>query len=234
MERSNNNDIDPKEQQPSQYTNELDHFNDNSSIASMGIVYRYPCPKCSRISDFSEGAACLNPTKNGGFCGYAFPHSLLEFNGHLLKKVAKHTQEPSGVFSGQISFNPSTGFYLENLSGARTAGDIYLDPKNGYFCTYITPSGNASIATLCSGNATNQFGVSGYKMPLNSRIQNIHGHYANVESGMRFVAHPIVVVVEYPCFQHPNEFRVLQSGNVIAAWNTGTLSGFVGHHVAVN
>ena len=199
----------------------------------MSISYHYPCPKCSRTTDLSAGGVCLNLTKDGGYCGYAFPQALLEFSGHVLKTIEKHTQAPTGAFSGQISFNPSTGFYLENLSHARASGDIYLDVKNGYFCTYITPSGNAAIATLCSGNVTNQFAVSGYKVPLNSRVQNIHGHYDNCDSDMLFVATPIDAVVEYPSPLHPKEFQVLQSGNVVASWNTLALSGFVGTHVAI-
>jgi hypothetical protein len=141
---------------------------------------------------------------------------------------------PTGAFDGRISYNLSTGFYLENLNSARTSGDIYLDVNNGYFCTYITPSGNSAIATLCSGDATNQFAVSGYKMPLNSKLQNLHGHYENLESGMLFVATPADAVVEYPSSDHPNEFRMLQSGRVVAAWNLVMLTGFAGSHVFIN
>jgi len=199
----------------------------------MSIVYRYPCPRCNRVTELSDGAVCLTPLKGGVICGYEFPSELIEFNGHVRDKVEKHTQQPTGVFSGQISFNPSTGFYLQNLSGARAEGDIYLDVDNGYFCTYITPNGNSAIATMCSGDATNQFAVSGYKMPLNSKIQNLHGHYDNLGPSMLFVAAPVGVVVEYPSAAHPNEFLVLQSGNVIAAWNTAVLSGFAGSHIAI-
>ncbi|MDB6019691.1 MAG: hypothetical protein JWR19_4180 [Pedosphaera sp.] len=199
----------------------------------MSIVYRYPCPRCSRVTNLSDGAVCLTPTKDGGVCGYEFPVELLEFNGYVREKIEKHSQQPTGVFRGEISFNTSTGFYLQNLSGARAAGDIYLDVKNGYFCTYITPSGNSAIATLWSGSATNQFAVSGYKLPLNSKLQNIHGHYENLGPSMLFVAAPIDVVVEYPTLANPDEFRVLQSGNVIAAWNTAALSGFAGSHIVI-
>ena len=122
---------------------------------------------------------------------------------------------------------------MENLNRARAVGDVYLDLKNGYFCTYITPSGNAAIATLCSGNATNEFAVSGYKMPLNSKIQNLHGHYDNLDSEMLFVATSVNVVVEYPSARHPDEFQILQSGTVIASWNIAALSGFVGEHVFI-
>lgn len=199
----------------------------------MSIVYRYPCPRCNRVTELSDGAVCLTPIKGGGICGYEFPAELIEFNGYVRDKIEKHTQQPTGIFSREISFNPSTGFYLKNLEDARAAGDIYLDVSNGYFCTYITPSGNSAIATLCSGSATNQFAVSGYKLPLNSKIQNLHGHYENLGPSMLFVAAPVDVIVEYSTPAHPNEFRILQSGNLIASWNTAALSGFAGGHIAV-
>src|SRR5438034_5996808 len=167
-------------------------------ITVISLVYRYPCRKCSRMTELTAAGKCLHRTKEGGVCGYEMPQELRDFNGDVKKKIEKQTREPAGAFPGQISFKPSSGFHMENLNRARAVGDVYLDLKNGYFCTYITPSGNAAIATLCSGNATNEFAVSGYKMPLNSKIQNLHGHYDNLDSEMLFVATSVNVVVEYP------------------------------------
>ena len=198
----------------------------------MSLIFRYPCPRCGRPTELTDSSVCRHQV-NEGVCGYEFPTELLEFNGRVREKIGKHTKKPSGAFTGKISYNPSTGFYLENLLEARAAGDIYLDRANGYFCTYVTPSGDAAIATCCSGNANNQFNVSGFKMPLNSRIQNIHGHYDNLHEDMLYVATPFDTVVEYPSPQHPDEFRVLQSGNVVAAWNTAACSGFVGDHIVI-
>jgi hypothetical protein len=199
----------------------------------VSLLYHYPCPKCSRPTELSLTGVCLNRGKDGSVCGYELPKDLRDFNNGVRDKIEKHTQEPVGTFPGQISYNPFTGFYVQNLNEARAVGNIYLDLKNGYFCTYITPSGDSAIATLCSGNASNQFIVSGYKMPLNSKIQNLHGHYDNLDSGMLFVATPVNTVVEYPSAKHPNEFQVLQNGEVIAAWNIAALSGFVGSHITI-
>jgi hypothetical protein len=198
----------------------------------MSITYSYPCPKCSRMTQLSAGGICENPVKGGRVCGYELPRELCDFNSMVKKKIEKHTTEPTGNVS-KVSFNPSTGFYLENLETARAAGDIYLDPKNGYFCTYITPSSCTAIATLYSGSSANQFAVSGYKMPLNSKLHQLHGHYDNLEAEMIYVAAPVDVTVEYPSSAHPDEFRIIQSGNLIAAWNTQALSGFAGSHIVI-
>jgi hypothetical protein len=161
----------------------------------MSITYSYPCPKCARMTLLTGSGICENSTKDGGICGYELPRELCDFNSKVQAKIEKHTTKPTGTVPGMVSYNPSTGFYLENLEKTRVAGDIYLDPKNGYFCTYITPSGCTTIATLCSGSATTQFAVSGYKMPLNSKLQQLHGHYDNLDSEMIYVAAPVDVTV---------------------------------------
>jgi len=202
----------------------------------MSIVFNYLCPKCGKLTLLMGAGACQNKFNSGAVCGYQLPRELSDFNSHVRGKIEKHTIPPTGTLpnqSSKVSYNPSTGFYLENLDAARSGGDLYLDPANGYFCTYITPSGCTTIATLCSGNAANQFTISGYKLPLNSKLQNLHGHYDNLDAEMVYVAAPENVVIEEPSAAHPHEFRVLRNGNPIAAWNTQAQSGFVGSHIVI-
>jgi len=178
----------------------------------------------------ANNTSCQNPV-GGRVCGYELPEVLQDFNGKVRGKIEKHTNEPTGTFSGEISFNPSTGFYLKNLNAARSSGEIYLDTSNGYFFTYIAPEGRTAIAKLCVGSSTNQFEVSGFKMPLNSKLQNFHGHYSNLDQATIYVAAPEGAEIASPCANHPEEFRVIQGGEVIAAWNVKALSGFAGDHV---
>src|SRR5258708_7941238 len=189
----------------------------------MSIILHYPCPQCGCPFNFALGAVCSAPFKGGLTCGYSIPQILTDFNSTLTRKVEKHTQEPTGAFNGSISFHPSTGFYLQNREAA-FSGAVYMDKKENYFCTYITPSGDNAIATVCVGNAANRLNVSGYKMPLNSRVKNLHGHYANHE-GMLFVATPDGVVIEPPDNVHPNIFQVFQSGRLIAGWDSAAGTG---------
>lgn len=185
------------------------------------------------MTEITASGICENPVKSSGVCGFELPWDLCDFNSMVKKKIEKHTTEPTATFSGEVSFNTSTGFYLGNFEKAREAGSIYIDQRNGYFCTYITPSGCTAIATLYSGSSANQFAVSGYKLPLNSKLHKLHGHYDNLDAEMIYVAAPVDVTVEYPSLAHPNEFRVIQSGSLVAAWNTQVLSGFAGSHLVI-
>jgi hypothetical protein len=133
--------------------------------------------------------------------------------------------------SGEVSFNPNTGFYVDALKEARTAGTVYLDQSNGYFFTYINPSGANAIAVLHTEPSGAAIDVSGFKMPLNSRLQNLHGHYANLNTGDLFVALPDNVSIEEPSPSHPNQYHVVQSGNVVAVWDRVAETGFAGKHI---
>ena len=202
-------------------------------IEDMSIIFSYGCPRCGRPTEISIASTCLNTLNDGRICGYTLPEVFGDFNSKVRAKIEKHTEEPTGLVSGQISYNPSTGFYLQNLKDARASGNVYLDIANGYFFTYVTPSGTEAIATISSPGASNSIDVSGFKMPLNSRLHNLHGHYDNLNSGNLFVAVPNDVVVEAPDGTHPDEYRIVQSGTTIAAWNTTVQSGFIGSHVVI-
>jgi hypothetical protein len=200
----------------------------------MSIVLHYSCPQCGQPADLNFAMTCQYVhKKTGQVCGYAIPRSLAKFNSSMLSKVEKHTQAPTGSFPGLISHNPDTGFYLQNRQASLAQGDVYLDAAEGFFCTYITPSGNAAIATVCSGNSACSFTVSGYKMPLNTKVQNLHGRYTNIEPRMLFVASPDGTEVHAPNSSHPDEYRVFKSGQLLASWNTTAQSGFLGHHVVI-
>jgi hypothetical protein len=200
----------------------------------MSIVFHYTCPNCGNPTDLSLNLTCAHVSSKGKkVCGYRLPQTLAAFNSMMCGKVEKHTQEPPGTFNGLISFNPSTGFYLQNREQAMTSGNVYLDRREGFFCTYITPSGDNAIATVCSGNNANRFQVSGYKLPLNSRVHELHGRYADMDSNMLFVATPEGTVIEAPNPGHPDEYHVLQSGNLVAGWNIVAQSGFCGGHVVI-
>lgn len=52
------------------------------------------------------------------------------------------------------------------------------------------------VDTLCLGSADNQFAVSAYKLPLNSKLPRLHGHYDNLDSEMIYMAVAVDVKVE--------------------------------------
>lgn len=188
-------------------------------VEGVATIFRMLCPQCGKISDFSFEMACQHRSKSGRVCGWRMPLALPEMNREMRKSIRKHTIQPTGQFTGLISFNPSTGYYLDSRQTVVMSGDVHFDTQYNTFCLYLAPSGAQGIATACSGRADISYPVSGIKMFTNSSAQEHHHHYANQDEKMQFICSSGDVVIEPQNVSHPGECWIWKEGEKIASWN---------------
>jgi hypothetical protein len=202
-----------------------------SNGSEQHLIIRGKCPRCSKPTELTHTRSCQNRYGNEKICGYKLPESL---DDCWAAKVKKRVTMPTGVFSGERSYNPSPQFYVDNLRSTLHSGAIYFDSDKEYFSAFFTPSGEQGIAKIFSGSPMNNIPASGYSVPLNSKLQKLHGRYQNFESGMVPICEPGFVTIEL----FPPQFNVYKRGELIASWNdqfkTGVgiyqsnISGFLG------
>ncbi|MFH1067479.1 MAG: hypothetical protein V1746_06225 [bacterium] len=175
------------------------------------------CPRCRRKTRISVHQSCQNTLNNGSLCGFSFS----DRNRTIREAEYKHAliEPPAYVADKQgISFNPNVKLYRKYREQTLASGNLFWDSRNEYPFAYYTPSGSMAIAVHCSDYF--RIPVSGFKMPLNSKPQNMHGHYANLSNDRdTFVATFCGTVFGYPGILHPTQHYITQSGKLIAAWD---------------
>ena len=198
-----------------------------------GLVFRGLCPGCGKDSRLSYGTACSNwlPRQNRT-CGYRLPREMSDLYSKMSEKVEKHTTRPTEEFRGVRSCSPDGELYLDCRVRASISGAIYLntDEGNGYFASFVTPSGAIQIADVFEGSPHNSTPASGFLMPINSNLHELHGRYCNFCPNWVYVCPAQGTVIEYKNEDHPNTFQIFRSGeqSPFAEWNPSQKTGFVG------
>jgi hypothetical protein len=194
----------------------------------MSFLYQLQCPRCNRPTTLSLTGTCINRLKNRESCGYSFTWIDPETrNSTQREKEVKHSSPPSVYpVNDTVSWCDGPVTYQKYQTGIALTGSIHFDSKWNYLFLWDTPNGSAPVGTMLYASGCEFYDVSGVKMPLNSKPNNLHIHFDNYQSHLIKVCdYSSDLTIQFPSFGNSSEFNILSSGNSIFTFNPQT-SGY--------
>ena len=197
-------------------------------MSAMSLLYQLQCPKCCKPTTLSLTGTCINRLKNGAFCGYCFtwldPNSR---NSTQQNKEIKHTSPPS-IFpvKDTVSWCDSPVTYQTYQTGVALSGSIHLDPSWNYLFLWDMPKSSDPVGTMLYSHDCTFYDVSGVKMPLNSKPNDLHIHFDNYQSNfLKVCDYGPDLTIQFPSYNNSSEFHILSAGQSIFTFNPLT-SGY--------
>jgi hypothetical protein len=171
--------------------------------------------------------ACINRLKRGSFCGYSFTwFDLKTRNSNQQNKEVKHSSPPS-IFpvKDTVSWCDSPLAYQKFQTAVALSGSIHLNPTLNYLFLWDTPKGADPVGTILYPHDCAFYDVSGVKMPLNSKPNDLHIHFDNYQSNfLKVCDYGPHLTIQFPSYCNSSEFHILSAGKSIFTFNPLTSS----------
>lgn len=193
----------------------------------MPILYKIKCPHCNKSTTLDIYGACTNQLNNGAVCSYSFTWSdETALNSKQRKKRDKHSSPPLFPSTADCSWCLNKTDFMLDRQCVALSGQIMLDPVNNYLCLWDARDNGNPIAKLFTVNDDKIHDVNGIKMPLNSKPNNLHHHYSNLEESL--ISIPInsdELTICFPDVSQSGDFEILSASEHLWSWHSG-LSSF--------